>query len=1221
MKHMQKRKLFAFLAFATVLQQARAGNFTSDFNSGVPSGVTLNGTSVIEPTGGVNNSGVFKLTKALNSQSGSLVIDDLDAGNPVYGFDLTAKVRLGGGTGTPADGFSINFDPSAGASTVTGEEGTSGGITFAFDLYDNGSETPPAPSIDVKVGGALVATHKMSIPDFDTGTNFVDLHIQVAADGAVSLAYKGAVLFTNLYFNGYSPLAAAPFVFGGRTGGANENQFFDNLNITTYTTPKVGFSLQPRSQTVLTGHDAIFNTTANNTDGATFQWFKNGTKIDGATDLTLTVPSVTAANSGDKYKIVATGPNNTITSDEVTLTTVDITVPANPQISFNFDDGAVPAGTLLSPQDPSLGGYITTTGGTADSGVLHLTDAANGQGGQFFIDDFNAGAPVYGFTARFDALVGGGSVPPADGFSFSFGNDIADDATAGEDGVGSGLVVGFDIYDNGNENPPAPSIDVRYNGVLIGSVHKTFQQLETGTSFGEVLIQLNTDATISVAYKGEVIFNHLPIPAFGSIAGGRFALTGRTGGLNENQWIDNLEISTILTPGPIRITSAPAAQTILAGKTATFNVSVNDTNGVTYQFFKNGTAVGGTSSNSFTTAVTTAADNGAKYKVAVTKGGVTVTSDEVTLSVVDLTVPATPTVTFNFDDGALPAGTVGVDNQADTDVGGYVTTTGGVNDSGVLHVVDAVNGAQGAFIVQPLLGGAEVSTFTFAFDLRMGGGTTPPADGFSLNYAPDVPNTTVGVDGAGSGLSVVFDLWDNGNEVPPAPSIDLRYKGAVVKSIQLPYQQLDTGDAFRKVILRVGLTGIVDLSFGDRVVFNGVQLPNYTFIANGKLSFAGLTGGANENVWVDNISLALTKSTVLKFTTEPADLQIVAGQPATIAATVSDPAGITYQVLKNGTAIPGVATNTYVTPALTAADNNTTYAIKATGPGGTITTRTAVVTVIPAITISNPAVSFNFDDGLVPDGTAIYGTSAIGAEGALHLTDAINSQGGTIEVADFNNGEAVSAFTAHFKLLVDGGTAPPADGFSFVWANDFASGTIFGEDGTGSGLIISYDIYDNGNETPPAPSIDVKYNGTLVSTVHLTYQQMETGPNFADFNLRVEPDGTLDLQIGGKVVFNNVQLPGYTPLTNGVFAIGARTGGLNINQWIDDLQIATTTTVIGPTIDSITLQNGKIVVQWTGTATLEAAPAVTGPWNTVVGAASPYQTTPSQTMQFFRLKQ
>ncbi len=100
------------LAAAAILP-ARAATFSSDFNSGTnaPAGTTLNGTAVIETTGGVNNSGVLKLTKAVNGQGGSFVIDDLDAGAPVYGFDMTFKVRIGGGSSTPADGFSVNFAP------------------------------------------------------------------------------------------------------------------------------------------------------------------------------------------------------------------------------------------------------------------------------------------------------------------------------------------------------------------------------------------------------------------------------------------------------------------------------------------------------------------------------------------------------------------------------------------------------------------------------------------------------------------------------------------------------------------------------------------------------------------------------------------------------------------------------------------------------------------------------------------------------------------------------------------------------------------------------------------------------------------------------------------------------------------------------------------------------------------------------------------------------
>ncbi len=237
------------------------------------------------------------------------------------------------------------------------------------------------------------------------------------------------------------------------------------------------------------------------------------------------------------------------------------------------------------------------------------------------------------------------------------------------------------------------------------------------------------------------------------------------------------------------------------------------------------------------------------------------------------------------------------------------------------------------------------------------------------------------------------------------------------------------------------------------------------------------------------------------------------------------------------------------------------------------------------------------------------------------MTDAINGQGGTIEVPDFNNGDPVSGFTAHFRLLEGGGSAPPADGLSFLWVNDLTPGTIFGEEGSGTGLIVSFDIFDNSNEIPPAPSIDIRYNGTLVSTLHLSYQEMETGTNFADFDIRVQPDGTADLQFNGKVIFNNVQLPGYAPSTNAVFAIGARTGGYNINQWIDDLQIATTTAVAGPTISSIRIASGKVVVEWSGTATLQAASVVSGPWADVTGATSPYQTNPSLSAQFFRLKQ
>jgi hypothetical protein len=59
-----------------------------------------------------------------------------------------------------------------------------------------------------------------------------------------------------------------------------------------------------------------------------------------------------------------------------------------------------------------------------------------------------------------------------------------------------------------------------------------------------------------------------------------------------------------------------------------------------------------------------------------------------------------------------------------------------------------------------------------------------------------------------------------------------------------------------------------------------------------------------------------------------------------------------------------------------------------------------------------------------------------------------------------------------------------------------------------------------------------------------------------------------------------------------------------------------------PKFTSITHNSdGTITVSWTGGGTLQAAPAVTGPWTDVPGATSPYTLTPTDQMLFGRIKQ
>src|SRR5262245_20823371 len=78
--------LVGALVSLNVFVSANAGTFSTDFNSGTPAGGSVNGTAIIDATGGVGDSGVLKLTTADNSQQGSFVINDLDGGAAVSGF-------------------------------------------------------------------------------------------------------------------------------------------------------------------------------------------------------------------------------------------------------------------------------------------------------------------------------------------------------------------------------------------------------------------------------------------------------------------------------------------------------------------------------------------------------------------------------------------------------------------------------------------------------------------------------------------------------------------------------------------------------------------------------------------------------------------------------------------------------------------------------------------------------------------------------------------------------------------------------------------------------------------------------------------------------------------------------------------------------------------------------------------------------------------------------
>jgi len=189
-----------------------------------------------------------------------------------------------------------------------------------------------------------------------------------------------------------------------------------------------------------------------------------------------------------------------------------------------------------------------------------------------------------------------------------------------------------------------------------------------------------------------------------------------------------------------------------------------------------------------------------------------------------------------------------------------------------------------------------------------------------------------------------------------------------------------------------------------------------------------------------------------------------------------------------------------------------------------------------------------------------------GGTGYISITDAINSLNGLMTVPDFDNGEVVGGFTATFKLAIKDGTGNPADGFSFNWASDLpASAGSVSEEGGGTGLTVAFDIYDNGGGE--APSVDIKVGGTTIAQKKMTKAEIMTtgfGNGFADVRIKYEA-GLLDVDYKGVSVFASLPA-GVPPQTAAVFGFGARTGGENANQWIDDLNITT----VPPTVPTVT---------------------------------------------------
>lgn len=180
------------------------------------------------------------------------------------------------------------------------------------------------------------------------------------------------------------------------------------------------------------------------------------------------------------------------------------------------------------------------------------------------------------------------------------------------------------------------------------------------------------------------------------------------------------------------ITVQPANQAVTAGQTASFSVIATGTPPLSYQWNKNGAAVSGATSATYTTPATTSADNGAQFDVVVSNSAGSVTSNTATLTVTSASSVSITTM-------SLPNGTVQTAYSATLQATGGTTPYTWSVASGSLPAGLNLAGATGTISGTPTTAGTSTFTiqvtdsasntasagFTITINSSGGGGTMP----------------------------------------------------------------------------------------------------------------------------------------------------------------------------------------------------------------------------------------------------------------------------------------------------------------------------------------------------------------------------------------------------------------------------------------------------------------------------------------------------------------
>lgn len=156
----------------------------------------------------------------------------------------------------------------------------------------------------------------------------------------------------------------------GLTNNAQQEIRFEITGGVTNTAPTI--STQPQNQSVAPGAAVTFAVAATGQPAPTFQWRKNGANIAGATNATLSLTNVQAADAGT-FSVVVTNSAGSVTSNNATLTVSATSAP--PAITLQPASQTIASGhtAVFNVAATGATGFQWRRGGTNITGATNAT--------------------------------------------------------------------------------------------------------------------------------------------------------------------------------------------------------------------------------------------------------------------------------------------------------------------------------------------------------------------------------------------------------------------------------------------------------------------------------------------------------------------------------------------------------------------------------------------------------------------------------------------------------------------------------------------------------------------------------------------------------------------------------------------------------------------------------------------------------------------------------